>query len=190
MKTLIPKSISGFEALLGQPFKQHRFAIDCAKMPGYDDYHRNNGNKGNLTDLFKSLARIKTPVIYWFEFDAAVYVPKQLKLVEQYRKKQKRLSKKSGRVVPLPNSNGAGKVFYVGKRLGGSAKDGFTHASGRIEMHLGYNTNCANQGLQLCHWCEAQLTLNIIQLPRVAGRYLTIIEQLFAIELTPRLGRH
>ena len=191
MKTLLPKSIPGLQTLFDRKYKHHVFELDCAAMPAFSSYCRGKVKKGDVSDIFANLAGIKTPIIYWFEFNGTVNVRHQLQLLEKYRRQQKRLGKKNGRVVPLSNANGTGKVLYVGKRLGGcSKKTGFTYAGDRIEMHLGYNRNGSNQGLQLCHWCDARLTLNVVELSKGAAPYLTAIELLFALELNPRLGRH
>ena len=191
MKSLLPKAIPGLLILLDSQATHHRFELDCPNMPAFGKYDRSKSKRGNLTALFKKLDRIKTPIVYWFEFADTATARKQLIRMESYRRQQRRVAKKVRRVVPLKNASSTGKVLYAGKRLGGcSQKTGFTYAGDRIEMHLGYNLNGGNQGLQLCHWCDAELTLNIIELPKSAAPYLTAIELLFALELNPRLGRH
>ena len=191
MKNLLPKAIPGLQTLLDNKVTHHRFDLDCATMPAFEKYDRGNSYKGNLTDIFKKLASIKTSIIYWFQFNDPLQVRQQLRQLERYRRQQKRVGKKDRRIVPLTNATSTGGILYVGKRLGGChKKTGFTYAGDRIEMHLGYNPNGGNQGLQLCHWCDSKLTLKVVELPKSAAPYLTAIELLFALELNPRLGRH
>ena len=191
MKTLLPKSIPGLQTLFDRKYKHHVFELDCAAMPAFSSYCRGKVKKGDVSDIFANLDSIKTPIIYWFQFDDAATARKQLLRLESYRRQQRRVAKKVRRVIPLKNASSTGKVLYAGKRLGGCGKKtGFTYAGDRIEMHLGYNRNGSNQGLQLCHWCDARLTLNVVELSKGAAPYLTAIELLFALELNPRLGRH
>ena len=193
MKSLFPKAHLGLENLFAKKFKHHTFHIDCRKLIDCDSYIRSTRHSGEAAKLFRCLDKIKTPIIYWFEVEDEKEAKRQLKLAESYRTKQKRAKKDKRRVMPLPNGkiNSKSNVLYVGKRQGGiSKKEGFTHAADRMEMHLGYNPKGANQGMQLVHWCDCNVTVNILELPKDAGPYLTTLEQLFAIEKAPYLGRH
>lgn len=192
MKTLFPKAHLGLQTLFDDKFTHHKFPLDCKQLPAFGQYDRKTRTSGYLGKLFTKLDEIKTPVIYWFEAKDGKEAERQFKLITAFGKKQKRASQKTRRVVPLPNGNGTtgSKVLYVGKRHGGCRKDGFTHIADRMEMHLGYNPTGKNQGVQLVHWNDGQFTLNILELPSGAGPYLAALEQLFAIEFTPLLGRH
>ncbi len=192
LRTLIPKAHSGLQSLFDGDLTHHKFPIDCKKLAAFGVYDRKERKNGYLCELFTMLDEIDTPVIYWFEALNDVEAERQFKLITSFGKKQKRASKKIRRVVPLPNGNTTdSKTLYVGKREGGiRKKDKFSNIADRIEQHLGYNTNGMNQGLQLAHWNDGELTINIVKLSSDAAPYLTALELLLAIELMPRLGRH
>ena len=192
MKTLLPTAHLGLQTLFDKKFTHHKFPLDCKKLPAYGIYDRKTRKNGYLSKLFTKLDEIKTPVVYWFETNGGTEAALLFKLITSFGQKQKRVSQKIRRVVPLPNGNAktGSSILYVGKRHGGSRKDGFTHIADRMEMHLGYNPNGKNQGLQLVHWSDGQFTLNILELSSGAEPYLATLEQLFAIEFAPLLGRH
>ena len=192
MRALIPKAHLGLQALFDDNFTHDKYLIDCKKLPAHNEYERKTRKTGYLGQLFTKLDEIETPVIYWFDVHDDKEAERQFKLISSFSKKQKRVSKKIRRVVPLPNGNTTGsRTLYVGKREGGKRKkDNFTNVSDRIEMHLGYNANGMNQGLQLAHWNDGEVTINILALSSDAAPYLTALELLLAIELSPRLGRH
>jgi hypothetical protein len=193
MKKLIPTAKLGLQTIFDDKFHHHTFPIDCTKLPAYGTYSRATRTTGYLGKFFKKLDKITTPVIYWFETIDSKEADRQFKLITAFARKHKRSAKAVRRITPLPNANlGKGsKVLYVGKRHGGSRKkDGFTHIADRMEMHLGYNPKGLNQGIQLAHWNDGEVVINILELSKDAGPYLSTLEQLFAIELQPLLGRH
>lgn len=193
MKKLIPTALSGLNTILKIKSTPHQFKIDCKKLPAFGVYSRASRKSGYLSKLFEKFDEITTPVIYWFEAADSNEAERQFKLITFHSKKHKRVAKKTRRVVPLPNGNSTkgSKTLYVGKRQGGfRKKDGFSHIADRIEMHLGYNPNGMNQGMQLVHWNDGKFTLNILEVGPGSESYLATLEQLFAIELSPLLGRH
>lgn len=192
MKKLIPAALSGLNSVLEGNRVPYQFHIDSKKLPSFGVYERATRKNGYLGELFEKLDRITSPVIYWFEAAHNTEAERQYKLIMSHGKKHKRIARKTRRVVPLPNGTAVKgtRTLYVGKRQGGCRKDGFSNIADRIETHLGYNPNGMNQGMQMAHWNDGIFTLNILEIGTGSEPYLTTLEQLFTLQLSPLLGRH
>lgn len=187
MKQLLKTSLPPFENILLSLANIHRFTIDCSKLLPVDQFNFHERHSGYLGSMFTTLDHIISPCVYWFE-TADIQTAEQLKKdLEIYRGS----SERNNRNIPVANTNENSKVIYVGKRHGGKTKRSkLTHIAGRIYIHLGYYSKPSTQGLQLIHWTKAEVTLCVLELPMTAKPYLSIIEQLLAIELSPVTGKH
>lgn len=187
MKKLLHISLPPLEQILSTEANIRRFVIDCKKLLPADQFNFYDRHSGYLGNIFSTLDMITSPCIYWFEASDIGTAEQLKKDLEIYRSNPER----SNRNIPAANNNVGSKVIYVGKRYGGKTKKtGLTHIAGRMFIHLGYYSKPTTQGLQLVRWTQSELTLCVVELPKAAKPYLSILEKLLAIELLPLTGKH
>ena len=129
--------------------------------------------------VFKQLAAIKGPVVYFFEIISSISPAEVLSAAESY--------KGGSRIMPAFRSNpdNTSQVLYVGK-----VKSNF---QARVVQHLGFSRTAATQGLQMYHWTrglDLKVELTVLEFKVDMADLLPLIEKAIATQLKPLLGKH
>lgn len=158
--------------------------IDCENLAKFSEGCHGTEESKKVFTLLHNNGLNKRPAVYWFEIISD-------HTGENIRSHYEQLKLKIGsRTIPATNNKYevASKVLYVGK--------GVSNLSGRMFMHLGYEKNDKQQGLQLCHWDYTgelkglKIKLNIMYLSVDLKDIAPLYELKLAKELKPILGRH
>ncbi len=140
--------------------------------------------------VFDKLHAIKTPVLYWFEFEHSEHKSSNIReIYEAYRngiKKEYNADNYRNTSAYKKEFKKDGDVLYVGK-----VETGFW---GRIVTHLGYAQSEKTAGMQLFHWYDVEkfgnLKLNYIVFEKEMKHLIVILEKELAIKLKPLIGTY
>jgi len=183
----ILEEVNYLNKITSKDYPIYQFPIKCSKMPSFEEFDFWTRKDTYFSELFLKLDTLTNPCIYWFELENEEFSNEVKATTNLYRSKRNL----HNRTIPAKNKNALSKYLYVGIRQGGfRKKDGLSNIAGRIFQHLGYYHIGSTQGLQLVHWSKYDLILNIIELPKEAESYLTILEKLIAMNFKPLLGKH
>lgn len=139
---------------------------------------------------FEKLLSIKSPVLYWFEFEPSKGLNKKIRTKYiTYRNSIKTNFKAANyrnTASYKKDFSQNSKTLYVGK-----VQTGFW---GRIVTHLGYNQSKKTAGMQLFHWYEIEefgnLKLNYFVFDEKMKYLIPALEKELALELKPLIGRY
>lgn len=175
------KAIASFQATANEEKKVHSLEIDCRDLD--KRFHSNDiRDAKEFKEIFDTLKSITNPVLYWFEIISETSHQEIVERISKYKREG------GTRATPAMRKkiNGASRILYVGK-----VKNTFW---GRLITHLGYLKGTGQtQGLQLDCWAKdicLKLRLNVIEFDKSMADYMTVVENAFAKELKPIIGKH
>jgi hypothetical protein len=197
LKDYVKNPAFTLEEVLEKEVEIYTISMDCSTLIAPDSTKKFHEYEPSMDTLMQALMHEKfgAPCLYWFTVENSERAKQMIVKLNEFRESQKLLDKQYKRVVPASNSNKIGPninehVIYVGKRHGGVRRDKFTNIAGRISIHFGYYKVGTTQGLQLFHWANETVKLNVMILPNEAKDYLDLLEKLLANKLKPLCGKH
>lgn len=175
------KAIASFQSTAKEEKQVHSFEIDCRDLD--KRFHSNDIRDANeFKEIFDTLKSVTNPVLYWFEIISDTSHQQIVESISNYKKDG------GTRATPAMRKNisGGSRILYVGK-----VKNTFW---GRLITHLGYLKGTGQtQGLQLDCWAKdicLKLRLHVVEFDKRMADYMTVIENAFAKELKPIIGKH
>lgn len=180
LDSFIDRTIVSMNAIKNSGAKsEHVFEIDCSTLQDY--LNCNILESEQFKNWFMELQTITGPCVYWYEIASGISNTEIIGKLDEYKKQMEH------RVIPVyrKNYNQETKILYVGKVKG--------QFYGRVIQHLGYHKQVQTQGLQLYHWAkniDLKLKLHVIEFNNDMSDLVATVEQYFAKELNPLLGKH